>query len=56
LVENHEKIPEGQEPSHLVVVFNESFDTSFQGELLSVSCETASMDGGASRLFSMEIV
>jgi hypothetical protein len=50
LVETHGKIPEGQDPSPSVVAFNERFGTSFREELLSVSCETALMDGGASRL------
>jgi hypothetical protein len=50
LVETHEKIPEGQDLSPSVAAFNKRFGTSFRGELLSVSCETASMDGGASRL------
>jgi hypothetical protein len=50
LVETHEELPEGQDPSPSVAAFNESFGTSFRGELLSVSCEKAVGDGGASRL------
>jgi hypothetical protein len=50
LVETHEKIPQDQDPSPSIAAFNESFGTSFRGELLSVSDETTSMDGGSTRL------
>jgi hypothetical protein len=39
LVENRAEIPEGQDPSPLVTTYNESFGTSFRGELLSVRGE-----------------
>jgi hypothetical protein len=39
LIETHEELPEGQDPSPSVVAFNESFSASFTGELLNVSGE-----------------
>jgi hypothetical protein len=50
LVETREELPEGQDPSPSVAAYNESFSTSYRGELLSVSCETAIVDGGAPKL------
>jgi hypothetical protein len=50
MVEMHEQLPEGQDPSPLVVAFKESFGTSYRGELLSVCCEMAFVGGGASKL------
>jgi hypothetical protein len=51
LIETHEELPEGQDPSPSVVAFNESFSTSFRGEWLSVSRETTVAGGGAPKLF-----
>jgi hypothetical protein len=50
MVETREELPEGQDPSLSVAAFNESFGTSYRGELLSVSCEMAVARGGASKL------
>jgi hypothetical protein len=50
LVETREEIPERQDPSPSIDAFNESFGTSFRGELLSVSREMAIVGGGASKL------
>jgi hypothetical protein len=50
LVETHDDLPGGQYHYPLVIAFNESFGTSFRGELLSVSCEMAVADGGTSKL------
>jgi hypothetical protein len=50
LIKTHEELPEGQDPSPSVAAFNESFGTSFRGELLSVSGENAVVDGGAPKL------
>jgi hypothetical protein len=50
LVETREELPEGQDPSPSVDAYNESFGTSFTGELLSVSDETTVADGGAPKL------
>jgi hypothetical protein len=50
LVETREELPEGQDPSPSVTAFNESFGTSFRGELLSVSGGMTIVDGGAPKL------
>jgi hypothetical protein len=39
LVEIRESVPEGQDPSPSIAVFNKSFGTSHHGEFLSVGCE-----------------
>jgi hypothetical protein len=39
LIESHEELPEGQDPSPSVIAFNESFGTSFRVELLSIKGE-----------------
>jgi hypothetical protein len=39
LIETHEDVPEGQEPSPSVATFNKSFGMSYRGELLSVGYE-----------------
>jgi hypothetical protein len=46
LIGNHEDIPEDQDPTPSVTIYNESFGTSFRGELLSVSGELVDADGG----------
>jgi hypothetical protein len=46
LLETHEDLPEGQDPSPSVAAFNKSFGTSHRGELLSVGCEVARNKGG----------
>jgi hypothetical protein len=46
LVEVHESLPEGQDPSPSIAAFNKSFGTSHRGELLSVGCKvTKNRDG-----------
>jgi hypothetical protein len=50
VVETHEELPEGQDPSPSIAAFNESFGTSYRGELLSVSREMVVAGGGASKL------
>jgi uncharacterized protein YktA (UPF0223 family) len=50
VVETREELPEGQDPSPSVAAFNESFGTSYRGELLSVSREMGDAGGGASKL------
>jgi hypothetical protein len=46
LVENHEEIPDDQDPAPLVTTYNESFGTSFRGKLLSVSGDVVDTDDG----------
>jgi hypothetical protein len=41
LAETHEDLLEGQDPYPSIATFNESFGTSYRGELLSVCCERA---------------
>jgi hypothetical protein len=53
LVETHEDLPEGQDPSPSIVAFNESFGTSYRGELLSVGCERADARDGTSKLLTL---
>jgi hypothetical protein len=53
LVEVHEALPEGQDPSPSVTAFNKSFITSHHGELLSVGCEVTSNKGGAPRILTL---
>jgi hypothetical protein len=43
---NHEEVPEDQDPTLSIEAYNESFGTSFRGELLSVSGEVIGTDGG----------
>jgi hypothetical protein len=47
LIEHREEIPEDQDPSPSITTYNESFGTSFRGELLSVGGEVISADGDA---------
>jgi hypothetical protein len=49
LVETHEDLPEGQDPSPSIVAFNKSFGTSHRGELLSFGHEMAIAGDGASK-------
>jgi hypothetical protein len=53
LIETHENLPEGQDPSPSVVAFNKSFGTSYHGELLSVGCEVVDVGGGASKILTL---
>jgi hypothetical protein len=53
LVETHEDLPEGKDPSPLIVAFNESFGKSYWGELLSVGCERADARDGTSKLLTL---
>jgi hypothetical protein len=45
LIENREEIPEDKDPPS-VTAYNESFGTSFRGELFSVSGEVVDADDG----------
>jgi hypothetical protein len=53
LIETRENLPEGQDPSPSVAAFNQSFGTSYHGELLSLGCEVASVGGGASEILTL---
>jgi hypothetical protein len=53
LVETREDPPEGQDPSPSITAFNESFDTPYRGELLSVGCERADARDGTSKLLTL---
>jgi hypothetical protein len=53
LLETHEDLPEGQDPSPSVAAFNKSFGTSHRGELLSVGCEVARNRDGAPRILTL---
>jgi hypothetical protein len=53
LVDTHEDLPEGQDPSPSIVAFNKSFGTSYQRELLSVGCERADARDGTSDLLTL---
>jgi hypothetical protein len=53
LVEIREDLPEGQDPPPSIVAFNESFGTSFRGELLSVGCERADARDGTSKFLTL---
>jgi hypothetical protein len=50
VVETREELLEGRDPSPSIAAFNESFGTSYRGELVSVSREMAIAGGGASKL------
>jgi hypothetical protein len=56
LVETREDLPEGQDPSPSIVAFNESFGTSYRGELLSVGCERANARDGMSKLLTLWVL
>jgi hypothetical protein len=53
LLEIREKLPEGQAPSPSQAAFNKSFGTSYRGELLSVGCRAASVEGGGSEILTL---
>jgi hypothetical protein len=53
LVEVHEVLPEGRDPSPSVAAFNKSFDTLYRGELLSVGCEVSRNKGGAPKILTL---
>jgi hypothetical protein len=53
LIETHEDVPEGQDPSPSIASFNKSFGTSYRGELLSVGYEVAGVGGGASEILTL---
>jgi hypothetical protein len=53
LVETREDLPKGQETSPSIVAFNESFGTSYRGELLSVGCERADARDDTSKLLTL---
>jgi hypothetical protein len=53
LIETRENLPEGQDPSPSVAAFNQSFGTSYHGELLSVGCELADVGRGASKILTL---
>jgi hypothetical protein len=50
VIEMREELFEGQDPSPSIATFNESFGTSYRGELRSVGREMAAAGGGASKL------
>jgi hypothetical protein len=47
LLGTREEIPDDQDPTSSVIAYNESFGTSFRGELLSVSGEVVGVEGGS---------
>jgi hypothetical protein len=47
LIGTREDIPDEQEPTPSIAAYNESFGTSFRGELLSVSGQVAGANGGS---------
>jgi hypothetical protein len=47
LIGTHKDIPEEQVPTPAVAAYNESFDTSFRGELLSAGGQVVGTDGGS---------
>jgi hypothetical protein len=53
LIETHEDVSEGQDPSPSVAAFNNSFGTSYRGELLSVGYEVTGVGGGASEILTL---
>jgi hypothetical protein len=53
LIEIHDDLLEGQDPSPSVVAFNKSFGTSCHGELLSVSYEVAGIGDGTSMILTL---
>jgi hypothetical protein len=53
LLDTHEALPEGQDPSPSVATFNKSFGTSRRGELLSVGCEVARNKGGEPKVLTL---
>jgi hypothetical protein len=52
LIEIHDDLLEGQDPSPSVSAFNKSFGTSYRGELLSVGYEVAGIGDGASKILT----
>jgi hypothetical protein len=53
LVETREDLPEGQDPSPSMIVFNNSFGTSYRGELLSVGYKKADARDGTSKFLTL---
>jgi hypothetical protein len=49
LVGTREVIPDEQDPNPSVTTYNESFGTSFRGEMLSVSREVIGADSGSTK-------
>jgi hypothetical protein len=47
LTETREDIPEEEDPTPSVAAYNETFGTSFRGELLSVGGQVAGANGGS---------
>jgi hypothetical protein len=47
LIESREELPKGQDHSPPVIAFNESFGTSFRGELLSIRGEVLDLGDDA---------
>jgi hypothetical protein len=47
MIGTHEDIPDEQDPTPSVAAYNESFGTSFKGELLSVGGQVVGADGGS---------
>jgi hypothetical protein len=53
LLETHEDLAKGQDPSPSVDAFNKSFGTLHRGELLSVGCEVDTNKGGEPRVLTL---
>jgi hypothetical protein len=53
LVETREYLPEDQDPSSSMIAFNNSFGTSYRGELLSVGYEQADARDGTSKFLTL---
>jgi hypothetical protein len=53
LLETHEDVPEGQDPSPSIAAFNKSFGTSYPGELLSVGYEADGIGDGTSKILTL---
>jgi hypothetical protein len=53
LVETHEDLPEGQDPSPSIVAFNKNFGTSYRSELLSVGYEKVAAEDDTPKLLTL---
>jgi hypothetical protein len=53
LIETRADVPEGENPSPSMAVFNKSFGTSYCGELLSIGYEVAGVGGDASEILTL---
>jgi hypothetical protein len=53
LIEVRESLPEGQDPSPSIAMFNKSFSVSHHGELLSVGCAVTKNRDGTPRILTL---